>query len=89
MDNPIHVIKCTDKYKTQFEMPVTPAIEMRVTEKSGIKTIFYFDRTMIYENKLIGAQSRIFPKITDYVLLENIVLIEVQNGRKNFVYLKR
>jgi len=84
--NPIAEIKCEDKYGQQNILTNSPSIEIRVTESSGKKTIFYFDRILIVNNQLLGVRSRFASFVDKTIDLENIQLIEVQDGKKNFKY---
>ncbi|MBK6265519.1 hypothetical protein JKA74_10765 [Marivirga sp. S37H4] len=85
--NPIDAIEVTDKKGNIVELTNMPSIEIRVTETNGKKTIFYFDRILIQENKLIGVQSRFISAIQQSIPLNEITKIEIQDGKKNFVYL--
>lgn len=87
--NPITTIKCIDKKNNPVALRNGPSIEMRVTEKSNRKTIFYFDRIFVNNSFLIGVQSRFVPSITKTIPLNDISRIEVQDGKKNFRYIAR
>jgi len=86
--NPIEYIKCIDKYNNTVELKNSPSIEIRVTQNDGKKTIFYFDRVYIDDSLMFGIRSRFIPSFDKTIPLENIVKIEVQDGKKNFKYKK-
>jgi hypothetical protein len=84
--NPIVEIKCVDKSGQPQTLTNSPSIEMRVTRTNGKRTIFYFDRTLIQDNYLIGIRSRFAPSVDAAILLDDIELIEIQDGKKDFRY---
>lgn len=84
--NPIEKIKCTDRNNNPVKLINSPSIEMRVTQNNGKKTIFYFDRIYLDDSLLYGIRSRFIPAFDKTIPLENIVKIEVRDGRKNFKY---
>ena len=87
--NPIENIKCVDKNNNPIELKNSPSIEMRVTQNNGKKTIFYFDRIYLDDSLLYGIRSRFIPSFDKSIPLENIVKIEVQDGKKDFKYKKK
>lgn len=87
--NPIDVIEVTDKQGNYVELTKKPSIEIRVTDKNGKKTTFYFDRILIQNEKLIGVQSRFISSIQKSIPLDQIAKIEIQDGKKNFIYLSK
>ncbi len=84
--NPISDIACLDKKGQTQRLMNSPSIEMRITEVSGKRTIVYFDRTLIYHNRLIGVRSRFAPFTEVQIDLDEIERIEIQDGKKNFKY---
>ena len=86
--NPIKEIKCVDKQNNLVELINSPSIETRITESNGEKTIFYFDRIYLDDSLLYGVRSRFIPSFDKTIPLENIVKIEVQDGKKNLKYKK-
>ncbi|MEQ8546340.1 MAG: hypothetical protein RIC03_00425 [Cyclobacteriaceae bacterium] len=86
--NPITTIRCVDKNGQSQTLVNSPSIEMRVTETDNKKTIFYFDRTLIQNGQLIGVRSRFAPFVDKQIDLEDIQVIEIQDGQKNFKYAK-
>ncbi len=84
--NPITTILCEDKNGEPQTLTNSPSIEMRVTETNNMKTIFYFDRILIVDGQLVGVRSRFAPFVDKQIDLENIQLIEIQDGKKNFRY---
>jgi hypothetical protein len=87
--NPIDEIECIDKNGNAFRLPNSPSIEMRVTEANGKRTIFYFDRIFVTDSTLSGSQSRFISSTNKTIKLKNIEKIEIQDGKKNFDYVKR
>ncbi|GAA5020258.1 hypothetical protein GCM10011506_05190 [Marivirga lumbricoides] len=87
--NPIDIIKVTDKKGNEAELVNKPSIEIRLTETSGKKTIFYFDRIIIEDNKLYGVQSRFMSAMSKSIPLDQIAKIEIQDGKKNFNYVTK
>lgn len=87
--NPVDVIEVTDKQGNNVELIKKPSIEIRVTEINGKKTTFYFDRILIQNEKLTGVRSRFISAIQKSIPLDQIAKIEIQDGKKNFVYLSK
>jgi hypothetical protein len=56
--NPLRTIECTDKNDAPAQLNNSPSIEMRVTfGHRNKRSVFYFDRALIINNKLVGGQS--------------------------------
>jgi hypothetical protein len=87
--NPINEIECSDKNGNPSRLTNSPSIEMRVTETNGKKTIFYFDRIFVTDSTLTGIQSRFISSINKTIKLKDIKKIEIQDGKKNFVYVSK
>lgn len=87
--NPIRTINCVDKNGNPFQLTNGPSIEMRVTESNGKRTIFYFDRVLVTDSTLYGAQSRFIASMKKTLQLKDIKKIEIQDGKKNFDYVSR
>jgi hypothetical protein len=87
--NPIDMIDCTDKSGNPSQLANSPSIEMRVTEKNGKRTVFYFDNILVTDSTLYGGQSRFMPGMKKVIKLANIRKIEVQDGKKNFDYVSK
>lgn len=85
--NGIDIIHCTDKSGNPIAFSNSPSIEVRVTEQTGKKTIFYFDRLFISDSTLLGVRSRFISAIRKEIKLADIKKIEIQDGGKNFTYL--
>ena len=85
--NPIKFINCIDKNKISYKLKNSPSIEIRFTQNNGKKTIFYFDRVIVQDTMIFGMRSR-FIGLRKGIPLNNIKLIEVQDGKKNFTYEK-
>jgi len=90
--NPIKIIWCVDSNGTSFKLTNSPSIEVRITyvsESKSKRAIFYFDRLNINDNYLVGVQSRFISAIRKSIPLDDIVKIEIQDGRKNFHYIQK
>jgi hypothetical protein len=86
--NPIETISCFDKNGNQITMQNSPSIEVRFTDKNNKRTIFYFDRIFLKDTLIVGDISRFLPGLKTLSVNE-IKLIEVQDGHKNFRYIER
>ena len=85
--NPIATILCEDKQGESHTLENSPSIEVRVTETNNKRAIFYFDRIMILNDQLVGVKSRFASFVDKKIDLDNIQLIEIQDGKKNFRYI--
>ncbi len=86
--NPIDYIKCVDKNNKPFELKNSPSIEIRFTQNSNKRTIYYFDRVYLQDTLIIGDMSR-FIRYRKGISINTVKLIEVQDGHKNFKYVER
>ena len=86
--NPIETISCIDKNGNQFTLQNSPSIEVRFTDKNNKRTIFYFDRIYLKDTLIVGDISRFLPGLKT-LSINDIKLIEVQDGHKNFRYINR
>ena len=87
--NPIDYIKCVDKNNNSLELKNSPSIEIRFTEKNNKKTVFYFDRIFLQNDTLIVGDISRFLYIQKGISINNVKLIEVQDGHKKFKYVDR
>jgi hypothetical protein len=88
--NPIEVIECADKNETPAQLNNSPSIEMRVTYgHKNKRLVFYFDRVLVINNKLVGGQSRYVENLIRKIPLDSITKIEVQDGHKKFSYISK
>lgn len=85
--NPIEYIKCIDKNGNDYSLQNSPSIETRVTTSDSKRTILYFDRIYVQNDTLIGYHSR-FIGLPKRISLIEITKIEVQDGKKDFHYVK-
>lgn len=85
--NPINKIKCVDKKGIPNELNNGPSIETRITSNNKQSIVFYFDRVIIQDSIVYGIQSR-FMGLKTSIPLKDITKIEVQDGHKNFHYIK-
>lgn len=83
---PIRFIKCVDKNGNPFELKNSPAIEIRFTDSSNKRTIYYFDLISVDSTHVRGSQSRFIHSIHKTIRLDKVKLIEVQDGGKKFRY---
>lgn len=86
--NPIEYIKCVDKDNNPFEFKNSPSIEIRFTEQNNKRTVYYFDRVFLQDTLIIGDMSR-FIHYRKGISINNVKLIEVQDGHKNFKYVDK
>ena len=87
--NPIEGIKCLDKKGNSIELVNSPSIEIRFTHgQKNKKTIMYFDRILLDDSIIYGAQSRIIPSMINSVQLNQVSEIEIQDGHKNYHYVE-
>jgi len=86
--NQVDYIKCFDKNNNAYELKNSPSIEIRITEKNNKRTIFYFDSIYLQDSLIIGDKSR-FLGLKKEISINNIKLIEVQDGKKNFKYIEK
>jgi hypothetical protein len=82
----IKIITCIDNKGRQVALPVSPSLELRVTNTRGNRSIFYFDQVRVNDTALMGSQSRFMPFIRKAIPFSTIKLIEIQYGRKRFQY---
>jgi hypothetical protein len=87
--NPIDTIDCVDDNNKPVRLANSPSIEVRFTEMNDDRTIFYFDTIYLLDSLIVGAKSRFLPALRDAVPVNNVKLIEVQDGKKNFYYIKK
>lgn len=83
--NALTYITCVDNEGNVYELKNSPSIEMRVTQHSGKRTLFYFDTVLLQDSLLVGKTSR-FLALEKSIPLSSIKQIEVQDGHKNFTY---
>lgn len=87
--NPLKSIKCEDKKGNAHEMSNGPSIEIRFTHGiNNKKTIYYFDRIYVNDSVVEGVQSGFISSIRKTISLKEITKIEIQDGKKNFRYVK-
>jgi len=85
--NPIDTIICFDKNNKKVLLRNSPSIEIKFTTKDHKKKTFYFDRIFLNDTIVIGDMSR-FINYKKGIPINDIIKIEVQDGRKNFKYVK-
>jgi len=85
--NTIDTIYCVNEDNKPVKLVNSPSIEIRFTDKNDDRTIFYFDTVYLQDTLIVGAESRIIPTIRDAIPINNVKLIEVQDGKKNYHYI--
>jgi len=88
MTYPIDTIKCVDNKGEPYNLPNSPSLEIRFTYDNNKRTIFYFDLIRINDTLLTGGQSRFISSIKKTIRLNSIKKIEIQDGKKNYRYVK-
>lgn len=86
--NTIDTIYCVDENNNSIKLANSPSIEIRFTDKNDDRTIFYFDTIYLQDSLIVGAKSRLIPTIRDAIPLIYVKLIEIQDGKKDFHYIK-
>ena len=87
--NPIDTIDCIDDNNKPIRLANSPSLEIRFTEDNDDRTIFYFDTIYLQDSMVVGAKSRFMPSLRDVIPINNVKLIEVQDGKKDFHYVKK
>jgi hypothetical protein len=85
---PIDTIHAVDKKGSPVNIPVSPSVEVRITDSSNKKTIFYFDLIQFDGETITGRQSRFISSIKKKIPIGSVKKIEVQDGKKNFRYVQ-
>jgi hypothetical protein len=85
--NPIEEISCIDKKGNPFILKNSPSIEVRFTDNNNKRTIYYFDRIFLKDTLIVGDISRFLPGLKA-LSINDIKLIEIQDGHKNFKYIE-
>lgn len=85
---PIDFIHAFDKTDNPITIPNSPSIEIRFTDTSNKKTTFYFDLIRFDGENITGRQSRFMSAFKKTIPISSVKKIEVQDGKKNFRYLK-
>ena len=78
-------VDCIDKNGNVIRLEKIPSLEIRFTDSSNKKTVFYFDRMFVTDTFVSGTYSRILG-LQKTIPLNRIKKIEIQNGRKNYRY---
>jgi hypothetical protein len=86
--NPIDSIRCFDKNNNPLKLKNSPSIEIRFTQYNKKRTVFYFDRVCLQDTLIIGEMSR-FIQYRRSISIKNVILIEVQDGHKDFKYVEK
>jgi hypothetical protein len=78
-------VDCINKKGEWIRLEKTPSLEIRFTDASNKKTVFYFDRIFVNDSSISGTYSRILG-IRKTIPLNSVKKIELQDGRKNYRY---
>ncbi len=84
--NSIQSIMVVDKKGNEIALENSPRLEMRVTHKSGKKTILMFDTVIVENDTLKGARSRLIQSLRREIPLKDIEKIEIQDSGKGYKY---
>ncbi|WP_121355242.1 hypothetical protein [Flavisolibacter nicotianae] len=84
----IDSVFAVDQKGTPVFLVNSPALEIRFTDSASRKTILYFDRLRYDRDTISGSPSRILLSVQKSIPLRNVRKIEIQNGRKNYRYVK-
>jgi len=80
-------VEVIDKNGNKKLLQIKPSIEMRLTDSSNRRTIFYFDLVRFDGEYITGSQSRFLPLTFDKKIpIRSVKKIEIQDGRKKFRY---
>jgi len=85
---PIDYIHAVDKSGNPVTILNSPSIEIRFTDTSNKKTVFYFDLIRYDGENITGRQSRFISAFKKTIPISSVKKIEVQDGKKNFRYIK-
>ncbi len=83
---PVESIECYDKKDNHKILKNGPGVEVRFTDLSSKKTLFYFDSIRIQGSILTGSNSRYLDSYRKTIDLNKISKIEVRNIKKGFRY---
>ena len=88
--NPIATIVCVDKHNQLATLRNGPTVEMKLTYGARKKrSTFYFDRSYVDDGTFYGTLATTFKKSTQQSIpLDSVSRIQIQDGRKNFRYVK-
>jgi hypothetical protein len=84
--NTINGISCVDKNNNSVILRNSPSIEIRIIEKNGKKTIFYFDRVYLENSIVYGDKSRI-PGFEKGRTLNILKMMFLQNNNQKVIFL--
>lgn len=81
-------LEVTDKKGNVDYLQIVPSVEMRFTQSSGKRIVFYFDTVVLTNDTIYGSTSR-FLNLQRKIPVADIIKIEVQDGKKNFNEIKK
>ena len=76
--NSLTQLYCLDKNENEVMLPVTTHMGMRITQKDGKHTTFYFDTLLLKDSTVTGSKSHFIVMKINPIKLANISKIEVQ-----------
>jgi hypothetical protein len=86
LSNQIEFITCEDNNHNQIQLKNSPSIETRFTKNNGNSTILFFDSIFRSDSLVIGLRSRLISDSWDTISINDIQIIEIQDGKKNYTY---
>lgn len=84
----IDSIQAVDKTGNPVTIINSPSVEIRFTDTSNKKTVFYFDMIRFDGEHITGRQSRFVSAFKKTISIGAVKKIEVQDGKKNYRYVK-
>jgi len=86
--NGVDFIDCYNKKGVLRKIANSPSIEVRITNKRGRRRVYYFDTILLQDSAtIVGCESRLL-YISKTMKLDDIELIEMEDGGKNYYYIE-
>ena len=76
--NSLRTITVLDKDDKAHELPVTRSMGVKITQKSGKKTTFYFNTLLLKDSTITGSKTHFFKSNIKPVKFGDIEKIELQ-----------
>ena len=76
--NSLREITVLDKKEQAHILPVTRRMGVKITQKNGKKTTFYFDTLLLQDSTITGNKTHFFTSHIKPILFANISKIELQ-----------
>ncbi len=84
----IDYVNCVDNKGQNFQLQISPSLEIRFTDSNNKKTMMYLDLMQVKDEYVSGSDSRIISSIRKTIPLKTIKKIEIQDGKKNYHYVR-